>query len=211
MKVISVNIGVPRELLKGGKKIQTGIFKEPVDGPVEIHFLGLEGDVQVNRKIHGGIYKAVCLYPAEHYDAWKMELEEPELPFGAFGENLTTLGLTEDTVCLGDCLRIGSAELVVTQGREPCSNLSAKFGLSDLAKRFLRSGRTGFYFSVVKEGTVVPGDSIEFIRREENRVTVAEFNRILIGESGIEDILRRAREVNSLPKQWKDKFSQRLP
>jgi MOSC domain-containing protein YiiM len=210
MKILSVNISLLREITRGGKKIQSGIFKQPVAGSVEVHRLGLEGDHQGNKKVHGGIYKAVYLYPAEYYDVWRDELEKPDLSFGDFGENLTTQGLREDEVCLGDRFRIGSAELAVTQPREPCATLSARMGLRDLPKRFRQSGRSGFYFSVMNEGSVSKGDSIECISKDENRVSVAEFNRVLNGESGIEEIIRRTCKINAVPEELKDKLLKQL-
>ena len=206
MKLLSVNIGSLREVIRGGKKVQSGIFKQPVEGSVEVRHLGLEGDHQGNKKVHGGIYKAVYLYPSEHYDVWRDALGKPELSFGDFGENLTALGLMEDEVCLGDRFRIGSAELAVTQPREPCATLSVRMGLSDLPKRFRQSGRSGFYLSVVNEGSLSEGDSIECVSKDENRVSVAEFNRVLNGEPGVEEIIRRTCKVNALPEKLKDRL-----
>ncbi|MDP7557546.1 MAG: MOSC domain-containing protein [Nitrospinaceae bacterium] len=206
MKILSVNIGSLREVIRGGKKVQSGIFKQPVEGSVEVRHLGLEGDHQGNKKVHGGIYKAVYLYPSEHYGVWRDALGKPELSFGDFGENLTALGLMEDEVCLGDRFRIGSAELAVTQPREPCATLSVRMGLSDLPKRFRQSGRSGFYLSVVNEGSLSEGDSIECVSKDENRVSVAEFNRVLNGEPGVEEIIRRTCKVNALPEKLKDRL-----
>ncbi len=206
MKILSVNIGSLREVIRGGKKVQSGIFKQPVEGSVEVRHLGLEGDYQGNKKVHGGIYKAVYLYPSEHYGVWRDALGKPELSFGDFGENLTALGLMEDEVCLGDRFRIGSAELAVTQPREPCATLSVRMGLSDLPKRFRQSGRSGFYLSVVNEGSLSEGDSIECVSKDENRVSVAEFNRVLNGEPGVEEIIRRTCKVNALPEKLKDRL-----
>jgi len=210
MKILSVNIGSLREIIRGGKKVQSGIFKQPVEGPIEMCRFGLEGDHTANKKIHGGIDKAVCLYPAEHYEAWRDELGKPDLSFGDFGENLTTQGLMEDEVCLGDRFRIGSAEVVVTQPRDPCATLSARFALRDLLKRFRKSGRTGFYASVVNEGSVNSGDSIECVSKDENRVSITEFNRVLNREPGVEDIIRRACNVSALPEKLKDKLLKQL-
>ena len=130
MKVLSVHVGSLQEMLRNGKKIQTGIFKQPTEGPIEVKQLGLEGDQQANKKLHGGVYKAICVYPSEHYDLWKEELGNPGLSFGDFGENLTTAGLMEGDICLGDRLRIGSVEMVVTQPREPCITLNARLAVS---------------------------------------------------------------------------------
>ena len=206
MKVLSVHVGSLQEMLRNGKKIQTGIFKQPTEGPIEVKRLGLEGDQQANKKLHGGIYKAICVYPSEHYDLWKEELGKPDLSFGDFGENLTTVGLMEGDICLGDRLRIGSVEIVVTQPREPCITLNARLDKKDLSARIRKSGRSGFYFSVVKEGIIKNGDSIECINRDENRVTVSDFNQVINGESGVANIIERASKIDALPPRLKEKF-----
>ena len=194
------------EILRNGKKVKSGIFKQPIKGSIKVNRLGLEGDYQANKKLHGGIQKAICIYPAEHYDLWRKELGRPDLSFGDFGENLTTFGLTEDKVCLGDRFRIGSAEMVVTQPREPCITLNARLDIMDLSIRFQKSGRSGFYFSVAKEGILNNGDAIEYVFKDENRVSVSEFNQVINREPGVEDIMRRASKVGVLPQKLKDKF-----
>ena len=206
MKVLSVHVGSLQEMLRNGKKIQTGIFKQPTEGPIEVKRLGLEGDQQANKKLHGGIYKAICVYPSEHYDLWKEELGKPDLSFGDFGENLTTVGLMEGDLCLGDRLRIGSVEIVVTQPREPCITLNARLDTKDLSARIRKSGRSGFYFLVEREGIIKNGDFIEYINRDENRVTVSDFNRIINGEPEIADIIFRASKIDALPPRLKEKF-----
>ena len=206
MKVLSVHVGSLQEMLRNGKKIQTGIYKRKTEGPIKVTRLGLEGDDQANKKLHGGIYKAICVYPSEHYDLWKEELGKPDLSFGDFGENLTTVGLMEGDICLGDRLRIGSVEIVVTQPREPCITLNARLDTKDLSARICKSGRSGFYFSVMKEGIIKNGDSIEYINRDENRVTVSDFNRIINGESEIADIIFRASKIDALPSRLKSQF-----
>ena len=210
MKVLSVNIGSLCEVIRNGKKVQSGIFKKPVEGPIKVCSLGLEGDYQANKKLHGGVDKAICVYPAEHYDLWKDELGRRDLSFGDFGENLTTFGLMENEVCLGDRFRIGSVELAVTQSREPCITLNARFGLVDLAMHFQNSGRSVFYFSVVKEGSLSSGDKIECVFKDKNKVFVSEFNHVLNGGSGVEDIIRRASKVSALPKKLQDRLLKRL-
>jgi MOSC domain-containing protein YiiM len=206
MKVLSVHVGSLQEMLRSGKKIRTGIFKQKTEGPIKVTRLGLEGDDQGNKKLHGGVYKAICVYPSEHYDHWKEELGNPGLSFGDFGENLTTAGLMEGDIYLGDRLRIGSAELVVTQPREPCITLNARLSTKDISARIRKSGRSGFYFSVVKEGIIKNGDSIEYVNRDENRVTVSDFNQIINGESEVADIIFRASKIDALPPKLKDQF-----
>ena len=194
------------EILRNGKKVKSGIFKQPIKGSIEVNRLGLEGDYQANKKLHGGIHKAICIYPAEHYDLWREELGRPDLSFGDFGENLTTFGLMEDAVCLGDRFRIGAAEMGVTQPREPCITLNARLDIMDLSIRFRKSGRSGFYFSVAKEGILNNGEAIEYVFKDENRVSVSEFNQVINREPGVEDIMRRASKVGVLPQKLKDKF-----
>ena len=206
MKVLSVHVGSLQEMLRNGKKIQTGIFKQPTEGPIEVKQLGLEGDQQANKKLHGGVYKAICVYPSEHYDLWKEELGNPGLSFGDFGENLTTFGLMERDIHLGDRLRIGSVEIVVTQPREPCITLNARLNTKDLSVRIRKSGRSGFYFSVEREGILETGDSIEYISRDENKVSVSDFNRIINGEPEVADIIFRASKIDALPSRLKSQF-----
>ena len=206
MKVLSVHVGSLQEMLRNGKKIQTGIFKQPTEGPIEVKQLGLEGDQQANKKLHGGVYKAICVYPSEHYDLWKEELGNPGLSFGDFGENLTTAGLMEGDICLGDRLRIGSVEMVVTQPREPCITLNARLDTKDLSARIRKSGRSGFYCSVEREGTIENGDSIGYISRDENKVSVSDFNRIINGETEVADIIFRASKIDALPPRLKGQF-----
>jgi len=155
MKVISVNVGLPRTVHWKGKAVSTGIFKAPVSDRIRLRTLNFDGDRQADLSVHGGPDKAVYAYPAEHYAYWHGELPAMTLPWGMFGENLTTEGLQEDdTLQIGDRFRVGSAEVVVTQPRLPCFKLGLKFGRDDIVKRFLASGRTGFYFKVVAEGEV---------------------------------------------------------
>jgi len=206
MKVLSVHVGSLQEMIRNGKKIRTGIYKRKTEEPVKVTRLGLEGDDQANKKLHGGIYKAICVYPSEHYDLWKEELGKPDLSFGDFGENLTTVGLMERDIHLGDRLRIGSVEIVVTHPREPCITLNARLDTKDLSARIRKSGRSGFYFSVEREGIIKNGDFIEYINRDENRVTVSDFNQVINGESGVANIIERASKIDALPPRLKEKF-----
>ena len=206
MKVLSVNVGSLQKMIRNGKKIQTGIFKKPTEGPINVKRLGLEGDQQANKKLHGGIDKAICVYPSEYYDLWKEELGKPDLSFGDFGENLTTVGLLEDDIYVGDRLRIGSVEVVVTQPREPCITLNVRLGRKDVSALIRKSGRSGFYFSVEKEGIIKNGDFIENISKEENRVSVSDFNQIINGGTGIADIIERASKIDILPPRLKKQF-----
>src|SRR2546430_7097006 len=178
MKILSVNVGLPREVTWQGKLVTTGIFKEGVQGRVMMRRLNLDGDQHADLTVHGGVNKAVYLYPSEHYDYWRAELPGMDLPWGMFGENFTTEGLLEETVYIGDRFRIGETEVMVTEPRMPCYKLGIKFGRADIIKRFLASRRTGFYFAVAREGRVSVGDAIEFIGRDQREISVADITRL---------------------------------
>jgi len=210
MKLISLNVGLPRDVIWKGKSVTTSIFKVPVEGRVKLKTLNLDGDRQSDLTVHGGVHKAVYAYPSEHYDYWRRELGRTELPWGMFGENLTVDGLFEDELNIGDRVRIGTAELTITQPRLPCYKLAVKFGRDDIIKRFLESRRTGFYFAVLKEGDVGAGDSIEFISRDANELKVAGVTRLYLdGQDDLEG-LQRALRVDTLPESWKTYFENRL-
>jgi MOSC domain-containing protein YiiM len=210
MKLLSVNVGLPREIEWKGKIVRTSIFKAPVPGRVPVAKLNLKGDQQSDLSVHGGIDKAVYAYPSEHYPFWRQQLPDMDLPWGIFGENFTTTGLLEETFYIGDRLRIGSAEFVVTQPRMPCFKLGIRFNRSDIVKRFLQSGRTGFYFAVLKEGEVAAGDSIELLEKDEHNVPVADVVNLYRGDATNQDLLRRVSGLPSLPKSWRDYFRSRL-
>src|ERR1051325_631535 len=210
MKIISVNVGRPRLVVWRGEPVSTGIFKEPVAGRVTLRTLNLEGDRQADLTVHGGPAKAVYAYPSEHYAYWREELPGTELPWGMFGENFTAEGLDEATGKIRDRFRIGSAEVLVTQPRMPCYKLGIKFGRTDILKRFLASGRTGFYLSVEREGEVGAGDEIELLGRDENNVTVADIVRLYARDKGDSELMRRAMAVEALPENWRQHFAQQL-
>src|SRR5712692_7973911 len=203
MKIVSVNVGMPREVVWKGMTVRTGIFKDPVDRPVTISKLNLAGDQQADLTVHGGAEKAVYAYPAEHYEDWRKELPEVSFSWGKFGENLTTEGLTEDALCIGDCLRVGSALLKVTQPRMPCYKLALRFDRDDMIKRFLTSRRSGFYFSVIEEGEVRAGSEVEILSRDPHRVTVVDVVRLYLGQTRDPELLQRAMNVSALPRNWK--------
>ena len=161
MKIISVNVGLPRLVMRNGEPVSTGIFKEPVAGRVMLRTLNLDGDRQADLSVHGGPSKAVYVYPSEHYAYWKGELPEKDLPWGMFGENFSTAGLLESEINIGDKFHIGSADVMVTEPRMPCYKLGIRFGRTDIIKRFLVSERSGFYLAVLKEGEVGAGDQLE--------------------------------------------------
>jgi MOSC domain-containing protein YiiM len=210
MKLVSINVGLPRQVEWRGKIVLTSIFKTPISGRACIEKLNLAGDRQSDLSVHGGRDKAVYAYPSEHYDFWGMELPGVELGWGAFGENFTTEGLLEDRVCIGDQIRCGSAELVVTQPRIPCFKLGIRFGRPDMVKRFQRSGRSGFYLAVLREGEVAAGDPIELVASQQDRVSVAEIARLYTDDAADQQLLRRASELPGLPDAWRDHFRARL-
>ena len=203
MRVLSVNVGEPRELTWRGETVMTGIFKSPVDGPVMLRAMNFDGDRQADLTVHGGKSKAVYAYPSEHYEFWHGELPGMDLPWGMFGENLTTEGLSEGTVHTGDRFRIGEAEVVVTQPRLPCFKLGMKFRRSDILKRFLESGRTGFYMAVIRAGRVGPVDGIELLAADPARVSIADLLRLRGEGNADRELLERARTVSALPESWK--------
>ena len=209
MKLISVNAGLPREVTWNGKKVTTSIWKASVNGPVRVSRLNVAGDRQSDLAAHGGSDKAVYLYPAEHYDFWRRELAPVELPPGAFGENFTTEGLSEE-FRIGDRLRIGTAEFAITQPRMPCYKLAIRFGRADIVKRFLKSSRTGFYLAVVREGEVEAGDPIHLDTRPGESLTVADITRLYAADSENQEMLTLATRLAGLPESWRDYFRKRL-
>jgi MOSC domain-containing protein YiiM len=212
MKIVSLNVGMPREVTWHGQAVTTGIFKAPVAGRVALRKLNLDGDGQADLTVHGGEYKAVYCYSAEHYAYWNRELAR-ELPMGMFGENFTTERLLESDVNLGDRFRVGSAEVVVTQPRLPCYKLGIRFGADDMVKRFLASGRTGFYLAVIREGIVGAGDEIVPIGKGVNAVPVPAIVKLYVTKHyGAEEmeLVRRVMEVDAVPQDWKAYFRGRI-
>ncbi len=213
MKIVSLNTGLPREVLWRGRTVTTGIFKQPVEGRIPLRKLNLDGDRQADLSVHGGVHKAVYCYPLEHYDYWTKELPGRELPMAIFGENFTTQGLSEDSAHLGDQFSVGTAEVVVTQPRLPCYKLGVRFQADDMVKRFLASARTGFYFAVTREGEVGAGDEIKLIARDPNAVPISEITRLYVARRYSDpDLasLARALRVAALPESWKQYFQERM-
>jgi len=212
MKVLSVNVGLPRKVLFDGKTITTAIFKDPVKGPIMLRKLNLDGDKQADLIVHGGVDKAVYSYPAEHYDYWRKQLPDVDLIWGMFGENFTTKGLMEDAVSIGDQLQIGSAKLIATQPRMPCYKLGVRFGRMDMIRRFLASGRPGIYFKVLREGQIQAGDNIKIIRKDKNNVTVKDIVHLYVTRDHADNVetMRRAIKIIALPEGWKNEFKKML-
>jgi len=210
MKVVSLNVAVPRTVVWKDHEVRTGIFKEPVEGPVMMRRLNLDGDRQADLTVHGGPDKAVYAYPSEHYPLWKSDLPGMVLPWGMFGENLTTEGLSEQEIHIGDKFRIGEAIVRVTQPRTPCYKLALKFQRDDMLKRMLTNGRSGFYFSVVEQGMVQAGDAIQRIHEDPEGISVAEINALYRDGGKDANLLRRAANLEALPKNWRDYLREEL-
>jgi MOSC domain-containing protein YiiM len=210
VKVLSVNVGLPREIEWRSEAVETAIFKTPVSGRVAVTRLNLAGDRQADLSVHGGPDKAVYAYPGEHYPYWREQLPGTALPWGAFGENLTVEGLAEAELRVGDLLRIGTTELVVTQPRLPCYKLNARFQRPDMVKRFLRSGRTGFYLAVAKEGQLAASDPIELVPADPSAIGVTDIVTLYTNKANRGELLQRALATAGLPQSWHDHFRLRL-
>ncbi len=210
MQLLSINVGQPRDIESRGEVVRTSIFKEPVFGRVRVRRLNIDGDQQSDLTVHGGADKAVYVYPSEHYPFWREELQRTDLPWGAFGENFTTTGLDETNVHIGDRLRLGSAEFVVTQPRMPCYKLGIRFGRPDILKRFLQSERTGFYLAVTLEGDVEAGDAVAVLERDPEAISVRDVVSLYSSGGDDRELLRRVSNLGSLPQHWRDYFGRRL-
>lgn len=209
MRLVSVNVGLPREVLWKRRTVLTGIFKEPVAGRVAVRRLNLDGDRQADLTVHGGLEKAIYVYPAEYYSYWRKEFPDMELPFGMFGENFTVEGLDE-MVNVGDQFHIGTTKVMVTQPRLPCYKLGLKFKRDDILKRFLNSGLTGFYLSVLEEGEVETGDSITYVKHDENGITVEDITQLYAFDRHNMTMLQRVVAVEALPESWRKYFQERM-
>jgi MOSC domain-containing protein YiiM len=210
MKLLSLNVGLPRLVLRDGEPVSTGIFKEPVHRRVFLRTLNLDGDRQADLSVHGGPTKAVYGYPSEHYDFWRRELPEMTLPWGMFGENFTTEGLIESEINIGDKFGVGAAKIMVTEPRMPCYKLGLRFGRTDIIRRFLQSERSGFYFAVLEEGEVGAGDQFELIEQNEQGVKVSDITRLYGRDKENVDLLQRAIQVEALPESWRSHFQKQL-
>ncbi len=210
MKINSVNVSMPREVEWKGKKVSTGIFKEPVKGLVAVSMLNLEGDQQADLSVHGGSSKAIYVYPTEHYGHWRREYPDLDMPPGMFGENLTTEGFREDSVFIGDRFSVGTATLTVTEPRMPCYKLAIRFGSADIVRKFLAAGRCGFYCRVEEGGHLEEGDTFDEVSRGPGAVTVADIFRLYTRDKTNVDLLRRAIGVPALGESWRGYFEHQL-
>jgi MOSC domain-containing protein YiiM len=213
MQLISVNVGKPKTVQWHGREITSAIFKKPLLGRVTARKLNIDGDQQADLNVHGGVDKAVYCYSGSHYDYWRGELHDRELPWGTFGENFTYEGQLEDSIHVGDTFSVGSAEFVVTQPRLPCYKLGMRFEADDMVKRFLASGRTGYYLAVIREGEVGAGDAVTMTGEDRNRIPIAEVTRLYVTKQYDESdtaSVNRMLEVRALPESWKAHFRERL-
>ncbi len=206
MELIAVNIGQPKEVVYQEKTLKTGIYKYPVTHAVNIHKTGVTGDVQVDTKYHGGVEKAVYIYPAEHYDFWKKLLPETDFPLGAFGENLTVSGAPDSQTNIGDVFKVGDVELQVTIPRIPCYKLNIRFDSNLFLKKFYASQHWGFYCSVLKEGAIQIGDKIERLKKDEDNFSVAEFTQLYTSKKPMPALFEKALNTTSLSEKRKEKF-----
>lgn len=209
MIIQSINVGKPAQVSFGGKEISTGIHKTGVREPLYLSRLNLDGDRQADLVHHGGVDKAVCVYPYEHYAYWETELNR-SLTFGAFGENLTTEGMLEKDVCIGDIYRLGEAVVQVSQPRQPCFKLGVKYGVPELPLKVQQTGYTGYYFRVLTEGIVSPADSLLLKERHPAEVTISFANSIMYHEKGNIDGIQRILDVEALSDSWRQTLTKRL-
>ena len=204
-----MNVGRPKSVNTPQGPVLTAIWKDPVEGRVPLKRFNLQGDQQADLKVHGGENKAVYLYPSEHYPFWRGELPGMDLQAGMFGENLTTEGIDEREVHIGDRFQIGTAVLQVAQPRMPCFKLALKFGRPDIVRRFWLSGRSGIYFSIVEEGELGKGDEIVPLSRVSDGITIAELVRLYRDPDPDPERIHRALEA-PLAGGWKTVLRGRL-
>ena len=210
MKLVSINTGRPKDIHANGRIVRTSIWKSPREGRLRVTASNVDGDAQSDLAVHGGTYKAVYFYPSEHYEYWRRELPDADLPWGVFGENFTTEGLLETDVRIGDRLAIGSAQFLVTQPRQPCFKLGIRFGRDDMVRRFVASGRSGFYARVVHEGDIASGDPIRFVERSAGSISVNDIFTLHFDDEANQDELRRAAAAPGLSPSWRDNFQKRV-
>ena len=206
MKLLSVNVGRPREVVHQGRLVPTGIFKQPVAGRVLLRRTNLEGDAQADLAVHGGPDKAVYAYPYEHYAHWREELGRDDFVMGQFGENLTLEGMLEHAVSIGDVYRVGDATVEVSQPRVPCFKLGVRLGDASFVKRFHHSRRTGFYLRVIEEGEIAAGDAIDLVDRPAGSLTVSEVFSLRHFEQGDSEKLKQAAGLPALCLSWREDF-----
>jgi MOSC domain-containing protein YiiM len=212
MRIISLNVGLPRHIHYGQANLEvtTSIFKSSVSGPRLLRRMNLDGDVQSDLNVHGGKNKAVYAYSSEHYNYWREQLPEYEFSWGNFGENFTTEGLLEEDAFIGDQFRVGEAAVRVVQPRMPCFKLAIRFDRPDMVRRFLSSRRSGIYLAVVEEGMVDVGDTFERIHEDARRISIADVNRAYTSPEENHELVRRIVDQEVLPYGLHAEFSEVL-
>ncbi|MCK5391269.1 MAG: MOSC domain-containing protein, partial [Deltaproteobacteria bacterium] len=209
-RLLSVNVSLPKEIIHKGKKISSGIFKEPVKGRIKVNSLNLEGDGQADLLAHGGNFRAVYVYSYDNYAYWEKELNRDDFKYGQFGENFTVEGMSDDEIHVGDRFKIGSALFEVTQPRVPCYKLAIKMGEEGFYNQILSSGRLGFYFRVIEEGDVGAGDIIEKVSEDTQEMTINEVNSLLYFNKDDFNGIEKAIKIKALSPGWKTSFEDRL-
>lgn len=216
MKVISVNVAIPKTIEINGDLVSTGIYKKPVQSATWVGSLTLDGDDQADKKVHGGPHQAAYCYPLAHYAHWQTRLSVTDLTYGTFGENFTITGMDEHNTYIGDTLQIGEAVVQVTMPRIPCFKLAHKLGDAKIIKEFLHSGRSGFYLRVLTEGNVKAGDDINVISRDSQGISVytalilQKLDLELVKNTTPEKVLKSALSIASLAPLLKEEYSKRL-
>ena len=206
----SVSIGEPRTVVHDGRDVETGIYKSPVDGPVRVTALGIEGDGQADLSVHGGRDKAVYAYPLKHYASWAAELGVDALEPSQFGENLAVTEIDEDNVRIGDRFRFGTVVAIVAQPRLPCFKLGIRMGDPGFPPRFLQSGRLGIYLRVEAEGETQAGDAFELVEPAPHRITVTMLWRCVFGKDVDRDLARRCLDqMPHLDEGWRRRLQAR--
>jgi MOSC domain-containing protein YiiM len=201
MIVESLNVGLPKKEIFDGKPITTGICKKPVSGQVTLRALGFDGDGVADSKNHGGPDKAICVYSLDHYPFWEKTLGV-RLPAAAFGENLSVSNLKEDDVCIGDIFLLGTATVQISQPRQPCTTLAARYGRNDLVKLVINSGFSGFYFRVLQEGEVRVGAPLVLVEKDPNLISVSFANNIFHHDRKNREGIERVLAVPALSEAW---------
>lgn len=209
-RLLAVCVGRPREIAWRGETVETAIFKAPVDGPVRVRRLGLEGDGQADRTVHGGVDKAVYAYDHSGTEHFRAALDRPALAAGAFGENLWLDLATEEDVRIGDRIAIGDVRLEVSQPRQPCPKLGLRFDDPGFPKRFIRSGRVGYYLRVLAEGTIAAGDAVELERVDPDALDVRAVVALWLDRDASPEALERAVAMEALADAWRTPLRQRL-
>ncbi|AJS60431.1 MOSC domain-containing protein [Paenibacillus sp. IHBB 10380] len=208
LHIVSVNVGKPVTVEYKGKPLQTGIYKQQVEGNVFVGSEQMTGDGQADLVHHGGLDKAVCAYPYEHYSHWEKELDR-KLDYSAFGENLTVMGLLETEVCIGDVYQVGEVVLQVSQPRYPCFKLSQKHGVTNLPARVIETGYSGFYLRVLQEGYLSVTSTLTKLESHPAQLTIAEVLRLIVhGRDDVEQVerLKKAAELDVLASSLRERF-----